>query len=178
MNNLPTTPVDLFTQLLSGGVLYGLVSTWLIDVIIRRWERRVRGRISETKRRWVSVAVAVAVPVLAYGGLVALGTAALSVDGVYSAALIGIAACGGSKISYASRASKAKPSGGPLGDDPAYRARNDASGDPDAPNGGHPMRAVPAPQDAPPGDAGAPSLAAQLERDLGLGPEPAPEDTV
>ena len=66
--------------------------------------------------------------------------------------------------------------GVPLGEQPAYRAAHDAGGDPDAPNGGHPMRAVPAPQDAPPGDAGAPSLAAQLERDLGLDPEPASED--
>lgn len=53
--------------------------------------------------------------------------------------------------------------GVPLGEQPAYRAAHDASGDPDAP-----MRAAPAPQDAPPGEAGAPSLAARIAADNGL----------
>ncbi|HEX6607117.1 MAG TPA: hypothetical protein VF276_09415 [Chloroflexia bacterium] len=132
MNNLPSTPADFLAALLAGGTLYGLVSTWLIDLLIRAWERRAQGRISETKRRWVSIGVAIAVPVLAYGGLCALGNAVWSVDGLYAAAMAGVAAVGGSKISYAGRESLSKP-----GEDAAYRARNDASGDPDAPNGGH-----------------------------------------
>lgn len=109
MNEIPSTPVELFTQLLGGGVLYGLVSTWLIDLLIRAWEKRIKGRISETKRRWVSIGVAVAVPVAAYLALVALGAAGWSVDGLYSAAMVGVAAVGGSKISYAARASQRKP---------------------------------------------------------------------
>ena len=171
MPDIPTTPTDFFAQLLAGGALYGLVSTWLLDGLLALWEARAAGPVSGTKRRWLSIAVALVVPGVGYAGLLALGAASLTPDGVYSAVLVGVAAIAGNKIGYAGRESLSKP-----GDDPAYRAAHDASGDPDAPNGGHPMRAVPAPQDAPPGDAGAPSLAAQLERDLGLGPEPAPED--
>ena len=66
--------------------------------------------------------------------------------------------------------------GTPLGEDPAYRATTDASGDPDQPNGGHTMRAVPAPQNAPSGDAGAPSLADRLAAEMGLEPEDTPRD--
>jgi hypothetical protein len=62
------------------------------------------------------------------------------------------------------------PQGVPLGEQPAYRAAHDAGSDP------APMRAVPAPQDAPPGEAGAPSLADTLAADMGL--DTTPEDTV
>jgi hypothetical protein len=168
----------LLTQLLAGGALYGAVVTWLLDGLLSLWAGHAGAPVSGTKRRWLSIAVALLVPILAYGGLCALGAAVLSADGLYSALLVGVAATAGKQVVYAGRESLAKPQGTPLGEQPAYRAAHDAGGDPDLPNGGHAMRAVPAPQDAPPGDAGAPSLAAQLERDLGLGPEPAPEDTV
>jgi hypothetical protein len=67
-------------------------------------------------------------------------------------------------------------SGVPLGEDPAYRAAHDASGDPDLPNGGHAMRAVPAPDQAPDPAAGAPSLAAQIAADNGI--DLTPEDSI
>jgi hypothetical protein len=170
MTNLPTTPTDFFAQLLAGGALYGLVSTWLLDGLMAAWEARASGPISGTKRRWLSIAVALVVPVVGYGGLLALGQATLTPDGVYSAVLVGVAAIAGNKIGYAGRESLAKPQGVPLGEQPAYRAAHDAGGDP------APMRAVPAPQDAPPGEAGAPSLADTLAADMGL--DTTPEDTV
>src|SRR5690348_2410283 len=55
--------------------------------------------------------------------------------------------------------------GVPLGEQPAYRAAHDASGDP------APMRPAPAPEDAPPPAAGGPSLAETLAADMGLPPE-------
>jgi hypothetical protein len=74
-------------------------------------------------------------------------------------------------------------SGVPLGEDPAYRAAHDASGDPALPNGGHPKRAPsrpPVPRGAPaPADRGAPSLADQIAHDNGMDPpDTTPEDTI
>ncbi|HSS40348.1 MAG TPA: hypothetical protein VLT58_16385 [Polyangia bacterium] len=75
----------------------------------------------------------------------------------------------------------APPVGVPLGEQPAYRAAHDASGDP-APA----MRAAPAAQDAPPEQAGAPSagglqtdIARRIARDHGIDPDAVtPEDSV
>lgn len=53
----------------------------------------------------------------------------------------------------------------PLGEQPAYRAAHDASGNPDA------MRAAPALESAPSPEAGAPSLAEQLRADYHLPPD-------
>lgn len=64
------------------------------------------------------------------------------------------------------------------GEDPAYRAAHDASGDPDLPNGGHPMRPTPAPSDAPPTGAAGPSLVEKLGRDMGVEPETGEEEPV
>lgn len=139
MNEIPSTPAEFLAQLLTIGTLYGLVTTWLIDGLIALWEAHAGGAISGTKRRWISIAVALAVPVAAYLGLIALGQAVWSADGLYSAALVGVAAVSGGKLAYAARESLSKP-----GEDPADRAAPDASGDPDLPNGGHP-----APQTAP-----------------------------
>lgn len=67
--------------------------------------------------------------------------------------------------------------GVPLGEQPAYRAAHDASGDPDAPNGGHvaPQTArLPAAPDAPL----ASPLARQIAADNGMDPDHTPEDTI
>jgi hypothetical protein len=173
MTELPGTPVDFFAQLLAGGALYGLVVTWLLDGLLGLWEGHAGAPISETKRRWLSIAVALLVPVAAYGGLCGLGAAVLSADGLYSAVLVGIAATAGKQVVYAGRESLSKPQGVPLGEQPAYRAAHDASGDPDA------MRAVPAPDHAPDPASGAPSLADTLAADMGLDPRDiTPEDHV
>lgn len=67
------------------------------------------------------------------------------------------------------------------GEDPAYRAAHDAGGDPDRPNGGHPLRPTPAAPDAPPERAAGPSerpLVDLLAADLGVEPEHTPEDSI
>jgi hypothetical protein len=196
---LPNTPTDFLAQLLAGGALYGLVVTWLLDGLLTLWERHTGAPVSGTKRRWLSIAVALLVPVAAYGGLCALGAAVVSADGLYSAVLVGVAATAGKQVVYAGRESLAKPTGVPLGEDPAYRAAHDASGDPDRPNGGHmapqtarlpaighgghPKRAPslpPSPRGAPAAaEGGAPSLADTLAADMGLDPRDiTPEDRV
>src|SRR5690349_12751354 len=74
--------------------------------------------------------------------------------------------------------------GTPLGEQPAYRAAHDASGDPDQPNGGHAMRPQSAPDLAPDPAAGGPSpglqtpLARKLARDHGIDPDSVPEDSI
>jgi hypothetical protein len=179
MDNLPTTPTDFFAALLAGGALYGLVVTWLLDGLLALWEGHAGAPVSETKRRWLSIAVALLVPLAGYAGLCTLGAAVLSADGVYSALLVGVAATAGKQVAYAGRESLSKPTGGPLGEDPAYRAAHDASGDPDRPNGGHPMRAPsPSPVRGAPAPAaeGAPSLVDTLAADLGVGPEKGTEE--
>ena len=174
---LPNTPTDFFAQLLAGGALYGLVVTWLLDGLLALWGAHAGGPVSGTKRRWLSIAVALLVPLAAYGGLCTLGAATLTVDGLYSALLVGIAATAGKQVAYAGRESLSKPQGVPLGEQPAYRAAHDASGDPALPQGGHALRAVPAPDHAPDPAAGAPSpglqtpIARKLAQDHGIDPD-------
>ena len=172
MPDIPSTPTDFFAQLLAGGALYVLVVTWLLDGLLAAWAGHAGAPVSATKRRWLSIAVALLVPLAGYGGLCLLGAAVLSANGLYSALLVGVAATAGKQVVYAGRESLSKPAAVPLGEQPAYRAAHDASGDPDLPNGGHPMRPAPAPEDAPPLGAGGPSLAATLAADMGLESEP------
>ena len=146
MANLPGTPADFFAQLLAGGALYGLVVTWLLDGLLALWEGHAGAPVSGTKRRWLSIAIALLVPILAYGGLVLLGAATFTADGVYSAVLVGVAATAGKQVAYAGRESLSKPQGTA-------------------------MRAAPALEPAPAPEAGAPSLAEQIARDNGLEPE-------
>lgn len=177
METLPSTPIDFFAQLLAGGAFYGLVVTWLLDGLLAAWAGHAGAPVSGTKRRWLSIAVALLVPVGAYLALCTLSAATFSADGLYSALLVGVAATAGKQVAYAGRESLRKPGDSyrapltvPLGEQPAYRAAHDASGDP------APMRAVPAPQAAPPGAAGAPSLADRLAAEYGLPPEPGSEE--
>jgi hypothetical protein len=37
MPDIPSTPTDFFAQLLAGGALYGLVSTWLLVGLMAAW---------------------------------------------------------------------------------------------------------------------------------------------
>jgi hypothetical protein len=181
VNNLPSTPTDFFAALLGGGALYGAVVTWILDGLLGLWEGHAGAPVSETKRRWLSIAVALVVPLVGYGGLVALGAATLSADGLYSAVLVGVAATAGKQVVYAGRESLSKPQGVPLGERPAYRRRHDASGDPALPNGGPPMRAPsPSPARGAPAPAaeGAPSLVDPLAADLGVDRDTTPEDSI
>jgi hypothetical protein len=184
VNNLPATPADFLAQLLAGGTLYGLFSTWLIDGLISLWQAHAGAPISGTKRRWLSIAVALVVPVVAYGGLIALGAATASADGVYSAALVGVAAVSGGKLAYAARESLNKPAvpvAPPVAPQtarlpplaPDRTAAPSAPGAPSLP----PARGAPAPAAADP-----PSLADELRADYqrrgDLPPDVTPEDTV
>lgn len=190
MEPLPSTATDFFSELMAGGALYGLVSTWLIDLVIQLWEKHAGCPISGTKRRWISIAVALLVPVAAYLVLSGLGTVTLSVDGVYTACLVGVAAIAGNKVGYAGRESLVKPSAPP----PAAPVQPK----PDLPGGGQTLVAGPKgkapdlawfPTPAPGADSAplsgapaagqeTPSLVELLAADYGIPLDKEPEDTI
>lgn len=108
---LPDTPVGFLTLLLTGaGAVFGLLTVWLTNQVIALWEARQGGLpISGTKRRWISIAVPVALVFLGYFGLVALGSLALTGQTFYLACMSAFGAVGAKQVAFATVESAQKP---------------------------------------------------------------------
>lgn len=98
---MPTTLNDLLQRLTTDAVFLGLAASLITGWIIRAVQRLRPGTtIAGDAARWLALAVAVGLALLAYTGEAARGTVAWSVDGAYPIVLLAIAAAGGSQAVY------------------------------------------------------------------------------
>lgn len=110
MNTIPDTPTGFFTLLMAGtGVVFGFCCVWLTDRIVEVWQARTGQPISETKRRWLSIAMPVVLVFIGYGGLVGLGSLPLTQETFYGACINAVAAVGAKQTMYAVVESARKP---------------------------------------------------------------------
>ena len=109
---MPPTLTEFWTALYSGNTVIGSVlAFYFTTLVIGLWEGRTHARISETKRRWVSIAVATALGLIGYAGLCAFGRIAFGGDSLYVAAVLILGNVAGKQVLYATTTSMIKPSG-------------------------------------------------------------------
>jgi hypothetical protein len=116
---IPETPEQFAWLLMSGqGALFGVISVWVIDAVIKWMQERSKKsrsaeerQLSESKQRWVSIGVPIVMVFIGYALTCALGVLPFTLTTFYSTAVGSAVSVGTKQSTYAASESfkKRKP---------------------------------------------------------------------